>query len=69
MVTLTFKLVRASNQTRLPCEFGANLFSGSRDISYTDKNRLTAPKTEPSADLNRFYVGTVNYYWFSDMIS
>jgi len=31
-MTLTFKLVRASDQTHLPCEFGANLFSGSRDI-------------------------------------
>jgi len=32
---LTFKLVRARDQTRLPCEFGANPFSGSRHISYT----------------------------------
>jgi len=31
--TLTFKLV----QTRLPCEFGTYPFSGSRDISYTNK--------------------------------
>jgi len=37
-LTLTFKLVRARGQTRLPCEFGANLFSGSRDISYTNTN-------------------------------
>ena len=34
----TFKLVRAKDQTRLPCEFGANPFSGSRNISYTNKN-------------------------------
>jgi len=34
---LTFKLVRATDQTRLPCEFGPNPFSGSRDISYTYK--------------------------------
>jgi len=26
-LTLTFKLVRAKDQTRLPCEFGANPFS------------------------------------------
>jgi len=29
---LTFKLVQARDQTRLPCKFGANLFSHSRDI-------------------------------------
>jgi len=34
---LTFKLVRARDQTHLPCEFGTNPFSGSRDISYTNK--------------------------------
>jgi len=36
-LTLTFKLARARDQTRLPCEFGVNLFSGSRDISYINK--------------------------------
>jgi len=36
-LTLTFELIRASDQTRLACEFGANPFSGSRDISYTSK--------------------------------
>jgi len=33
-LTLTFKLVRARNQTRVPSEFGANPFSGSRNIAY-----------------------------------
>jgi len=28
-LTLTFQLIRAKDQTRLPCEFGANPFSGS----------------------------------------
>ena len=28
-LTLTFKLLRAKDQTRLPCEFGANPFRGS----------------------------------------
>ena len=28
-LTLTFKLTRAKDQTRLPCEFGANPLSGS----------------------------------------
>jgi len=44
VLTLTSKLVRARDQTRLPCEFGANPFSGFGDISHTNKNhRLTAP--------------------------
>jgi len=38
-LTLTFKLVRARDQTCLPCEYGANPFSGSRDISYINKTR------------------------------
>jgi len=41
---LTFKLVRATKQTK-SCEFGTNPFSGSGDISYTNKkHRVTAPK-------------------------
>jgi len=40
-LTLTFKLVRTRAQTRLPCEFDANPFNGSQDISYT---KVTAPK-------------------------
>jgi len=36
-LTLTFKLVRVRDHTRLPCESGANPFSGSQDISYTNK--------------------------------
>jgi len=41
-LTLTFKLVGARDQTRLPCEFGANPFSGSQDISYTNKHKSAA---------------------------
>jgi len=44
MVTLTFKLVRARDQRRLPGEFGANPFSGSRDISYTNKKVTDSAK-------------------------
>ena len=40
--TLPFKLVWASDQTRLPCEFVANQFSGSQDISYTKQTRRPA---------------------------
>jgi len=36
-LTLTFKLVRVRDQTRHPYEFGANPFSSSGDISYTNK--------------------------------
>jgi len=45
LVTLTFDLgvqTRPSEgQTRLPCEAGANPFSGSRDISHTTKTAQT----------------------------
>jgi len=44
LVTLTFKLVQAMDQTRLLCEFGANPFSGSRDISYTKKRQTDGAK-------------------------
>jgi len=40
-LTLTFKLIQARDQTRLPCEFGVNPFSGSRDTSYTNKTKQT----------------------------
>jgi len=45
LVTLTFKLVWARDQTCLPCEFGANPFSHSWDIWFTNKQK-TALKTE-----------------------
>ena len=38
-LTLTFKLVRARYQTRFPCQFGADPFSGSQDISYSYTNK------------------------------
>jgi len=38
---LTFKHVRVRDQTYLQCEFGANPFSGSRDISHTNKKKTT----------------------------
>jgi len=42
---LTFKLISARDQTHLPCEFGANPFSGSEIFHTQTKNhRLTAPK-------------------------
>jgi len=41
-LTLTFKLFRARDQTRLHCEFGANLFSGSRFEAHANKQgRIT----------------------------
>jgi len=50
LVTLTFKLVCARDQTCLPCEFGANLFSGFRDILCTNKKTQTdGIKNKPSA--------------------
>jgi len=47
-LTLTFKLVRARDQTRLPCEFGTNPFTGSHDdsgdISFTNKKLTDSAK-------------------------
>jgi len=44
-LTLTFKLVRVRDQTRLPCEFGANLFSGSqRYFIHKQKNHRQGQK-------------------------
>jgi len=48
-LTLTFKLVRARDQICLPCEFGANPFSGSQDISYTNKQVTDSAKIESYA--------------------
>jgi len=49
-LTLAFKLVTVRDH---PCEFGANPFSGSQDIWFTNKQTKkspAAPKTEPDAD-------------------
>ena len=43
-LTLTFELVSAKDQTRLPCQFGANPFSGFRDISYTNEKKSQRQK-------------------------
>jgi len=43
-LTLTFNLGQARDQTRLPCEFGANPFSGSQGISYTKKPQTDGAK-------------------------
>ena len=46
LVTLTFDLdIQTRDQSHLVCEFGANPFSDSRDISYTNKKKSQrAPK-------------------------
>jgi len=44
-VTLTFKLVRARDQTCLACEYGTNPFSSSGDILFTNKkNKQKSPR-------------------------
>jgi len=37
----------ARDQTRVVCKFGANPFSDSGDISYTNKKVTDSAKTEP----------------------
>jgi len=64
LVTLTFDLdiqTRPSEgPTRLPCEFGANLFSGSRDISYTKKKVTDSAKNRTL----RSSLRAVNMFFF-----
>jgi len=43
-LTLTFKLMRVRDQTRLPCEFGAHRLSVSRAVSCTQKSHRQRQK-------------------------
>jgi len=45
-LTLTFKFVQARDQACLPCEFGANPFSGSRDIWFTNKQTINKTRAK-----------------------
>jgi len=53
LLTLIFKLLRARDQTRLPCEFHANQFSGSGDISHTNKKVTDSAKNRTLRSLLR----------------
>jgi len=54
---LIFKLFRATDHTRLPCEFGANRFSGSRDISCTSNKQKTTDWRRQKQNLPQFTAG------------
>jgi len=60
-LTLTFKLVRTRDQARLPCEFGANPFSGSPDISYT-KTHTDSAKNRTFRSSLRVVKRNKNYF-------
>jgi len=60
---LTFKLVRARDQTRLPCEFVANPFGGSRDISYTNKKSQSAKNRTLRSSLRAFVNNSNSINW------
>ena len=65
LVTLTFKLVRAWDQTHLPCEFGTNPFRSSGDISYANKKIQTdgvIDRTFCSSLCGNWHIGTVCAY-------
>jgi len=49
-LTLTLKLVRARDQTRLHCEFGANPFTVSRDIGKQTNKKYAKTKTRRVTD-------------------
>ena len=50
-LTLTFKLARVRDQTRLPREFGANPFSHSRDILFTKKRTKRQKVTDSGKNI------------------
>jgi len=54
-LTLTFKVFQATDQRRLLCEFGANPFSGFRDIWFTNKkaNKNKTRAKDISPNINR----------------
>ena len=64
-LTFTFKLVRARDQTCLPCEFGTNQFSGSQDISYTNKKTQSDGKKNRTFHSSLHVVTTENEWCFN----
>ena len=56
---MTFKLVRARDQTRLSCGFVANTFSGSGDNSYTNKKVTDSAKNRTLRSSLRVVTKTV----------
>ena len=75
LLTLTFILVRERDQTCLPCEFGANRFGGSRDVSDSKKvtdntnNRtlccsLRAIMMYVALPAQKFTKYMVNFHWW-----
>jgi len=58
-LTLTFKFFRPRDQIRLPCDFGADLFSGSRDISCTNK-KVTKSDSAKNRTLRRLELSDIN---------
>jgi len=62
-LTLTFKLVRARDQTRLQCEFGANSFSGSQRyfIHKQKSHRAKSHRQHQKQNLMQFTVCSKSY--------
>jgi len=62
-LTLTFELVSAKDQTRLPCQFGANPFSGFRDISYTNEKSHSAKNRILRSSLRAVMISVPYFLW------
>ena len=60
-IDLTFKRVRARDQTRLPCKFDANPFSGSRVISYTKRSQTKGAKSRTCRSSLRAIMARLTY--------
>jgi len=59
---LTFKVVRARDKIRLPCEFGANRFSRAQDIWVTNKKKTASArrKSHHTAPPSEAYITAPN---------
>ena len=62
--------MRVRDQTRPPCEYGANPFSGSRDISYTNKKVTDRAKNRTlRSSLRAVMMPASNFPWSWSVLS
>jgi len=62
LVTLPFKFVWPRDQIRLPCKLGANLFTGSGDISFSNKQTNKSQTAQNNQNLTQFAVCGKNHW-------
>jgi len=67
-VTLAFKLVQVRDQTRFPYEFGAKLYSSSRDISHTNKNVTYTAKNRTLHSSLHVVIKFLDVFWLPNNV-